>query len=353
MSLTRIAAVVILTMLCASPAFAELLRDQYTVDANSGLPATPVRVPEGVAFDPLRAEFYATSVFGGRISAIDGRSGVERTFYQESNPSTAFAGIKIAPLLRVAWVCAIDSASLTTLPTSWLYAVRIEGDGHGELLRRIDLPAPFFCNDLALDLVGNVYVTNSLGDEVIRVRPSAPWDASERAQIFARSALLAPGAVGPNGLPVGMNGIAVTPDQRSLLVVRGLPARILRISLNAPSQVSVVTLRGDVFGVLPFGALNPDGIVFVRGRLYVVFAAGVQELTFGDDKPGRGLRLPNYDTATVRSTGAVPFGLSTAAEAFSHLYVIDSEIHALSGNVSLPIELPHRLVRVPLEAFGK
>lgn len=344
MSPTRIAAFVIAeicAVLCANPVFADHLRDDYVVDANSGLEASPIRVPEGVAFDPVRAEFYATAVFGGRITAIDGQSGVERTFYQESNPTTAFAGIKIAPVLRVAWLCAIDTTSLATAPTSWVYAVRIDGDGKGQLVRRVELPVPFFCNDLALDAHGNVYVTNSAGDAVIRIRPRALWDQSERAEVFAQNALLAPGSTGP-GLPSGMNGITVTPDEQYLLVAHDTPGRLLRISLDAPSEVRVVSLRGDALGELPLGTFGPDGISFVRGRLYVVLAAGVQELTFTGS---------HYDAATVRTDNDVPFGLSTAAEAFQKLYVIDSEIHVLSNDPSLPIELPHHIVRVPLEAF--
>jgi sugar lactone lactonase YvrE len=346
MSPTRIAAFVIAeacALLCANPVFAERLRDDYVVDANSGLAASPIRVPEGVAFDPLRAEFYATSVFGGRITAIDGQSGVERTFYQEANPTTAFAGVKVAPVLRVAWVCAVDTTSLATAPTSWVYAIRIDRDGNGQLARRIELPVPFFCNDLALDAHGNVYVTNSIGDAVTRIRPRALWDQNEHAEVFARSALLAPGATGP-GIPVGMNGITVTPDERYLLVARGMPARLLRIPLDAPSELRVVSLRGDALGELAVGSFSPDGIVFVRGRLYVVLAAGVQELTFSD------LR---YEAATIRSDIELPFGLSTAAEAYQKLYVIDSEIHVLSGDPSLPIVLPHHIVRVPLEAFRR
>ena len=328
---------------CAQSALAQRLRDEYVVDANSGLPSAPVRVPEGVAFDPVRSEFYATAVFGGRITAIDGQSGVERTFYQESNPTIAFAGVKLAPVLRVVWICAVDSTSITTASISWVYALCIDRDGTGRLLRRFELPVPFFCNDLALDARGNVYVTDSGGDAVMRIRPQALRDQRERAEVFARNALLAPGVPGP-GIPVGMNGIAVTPDDCSLLVARGAPARLLRIPLDAPSEISIVSLRGDALGALPLGAFNPDGIVFVRGRLYVVFAAGVQELTFADTR---------YRAAVVRTNIDVPFGLSTAAEADQKLYVIDSEIHVLSNDPTLPVELPHHIVRVPLEAFRR
>jgi hypothetical protein len=71
--------------------------------------------------------------------------------------------------------------------------------------------------------------------------------------------------------------------------------------------------------------------------------AGVQELKFANRR---------YDAATVRTDVQVPFGVSTAAEARQQLYVIDSEIHVLRNDPSLPIELPHRVVRVPLEDFG-
>jgi sugar lactone lactonase YvrE len=346
MSPTRILAFVIAgacAVLCANPTVAERLRDEYVVDSNSGLEATPIRVPEGVAFDPVRAEFYATSVFGGRISAIDGQSGIERTFYKETDPTLAFVGVKVAPALRVVWVCSIDITSVSAAPTSWVYALKIDRDGNGRLIRRIDLPVPFFCNDLALDSRGNVYVTDSAGDAVMRIRPQALQDQGERAQVFAKDSLLAKGSTGP-GIPAGMNGIAVTPDDRYLLVAHDMPSRLLRIALDAPSQVSIVSLSGDALGQLPSGAFGPDGIIFVRGRLYVVLAAGVQELTFTDRR---------YAAATVRTDSHLPFGLSTAADSYQSLYVIDSEIHVLLNDPSLPIELPHHIVRVPLEAFGR
>jgi sugar lactone lactonase YvrE len=329
------------TLLCANPAFAERLRDEYVVDSSSGIPATPIRVPEGVAFDPVREEFYATAVFGGRITAIDGESGVERTFYQEPNPAIAFAGVKVASALRVVWMCAVDTTSLASAPISWVYALRIDRDGGGHLLRRIQLPVAFFCNDLALDSRGDVYVTDSAGDAVMRIRPQALRDERELPQVFAKNALLAAGFTGP-GIPVGMNGIAVTPDDHYLLVAHDMPARLVRIPLDAPSEVSVVSLSGDALGQLPSGAFDPDGIVFVRGRLYVVLVAGIQELTFADRC---------YASATVRTDTGVPFGLSTAAEAQQKLYVIDSGIQVLRNDPSLPIELPHHIVRVQLDDF--
>jgi hypothetical protein len=171
-------------------------------------------------------------------------------------------------------------------------------------------------------------------------------DRSLGAEVFVRNPLLA-GTLNAAGLPTGMNGIAVTPDNQNLVVARGMPAQLLTIPLAHPSDIAVVSLTGDTFGQLPLGnppaMFNPDGIVFVRGKLYVVFAAGVQEVTFSGARYLRG---------EVRTTVAVPFGLSTATAAYGQLFVIDSEIYVLSGDPTLPIVLPHSIVRVPFESFG-
>ena len=322
------------------------LRDRYVLDSNSGIPSTPVRIPEGIAFDPLGGDFYATAVFGGRITSIDAQTGIEQTFYQETNPNTAFVGAKVAPFRRVLWVCAIDVTTVQTGATSEVVAFSIGRDGQGQLIRRLPLPSPFFCNDLSLDDWGNVFVTNTHGAAVLRIRPRALWDFAEGAEVFAQGPELAP-TLDATGQPVGMNGIAVTPDNQHLIVARGLPAQLLRIPLANPSQIKPVELSGDNLGELP-GApprvFNPDGVAFVRGKLYVVFRAGVQQVSFS----GRG-----YERAQVQTTIDVPYGLSTAAAAYQHLYVVDSEIHVLANDPSLPIELPHQLVRIPLARFDR
>jgi sugar lactone lactonase YvrE len=201
------------TTLCltlyANPATATPLADAYALDSSSGISESPVRVPEGVAFDPVGADFYATSVFGGRITSIEARSGKERVFYREADLGLAFVGVKVAPLRRVVWSCAIDRASTAQAPISYVYAIRVHRAGEGRLIRRFDLPVPFFCNDLALDLQGNVYVTDSYGAALLRIPARALWDASVGAEPFAQSAALAP-TVDAGGVHSGMNGTPAT-----------------------------------------------------------------------------------------------------------------------------------------------
>lgn len=328
-----------------SAAHAAPLADVYLVDATSGSPESPARIPEGVAFDPFGADFYATSLFGGRITAIDARSGRERTFYQEADEGLAFVGVKVAPFRRIVWACALDRASTSQAPISYVYAIHIRRSAEGELVRRFDLPKPFFCNDLALDFRGNAYVTDSYGAALMRIPARGLWDANTQAEPFAQSALLAPN-VSEQGVQTGMNGITVTPDGRWLIVARGTPAALLRISLDDPADIQSITLSGDAFGLLPLGAapvpLGPDGIVFARGELYVVFGAGVQRVTFADRA---------YDSGVVRTSSMPALGLSTATNAYGEVYAIDSEIHLLNPASALPVELPHSIIRLPPEGF--
>jgi sugar lactone lactonase YvrE len=324
------------------------LRDEYTIDSSPGSAPAPARVPEGVAFDPLLGDFYASALFGGRITAINALSGSERTFYQETNPVISFAGIKVAPLQRVVWTCALDGSN-PALPTSQVYAIRMRAQGPGEVVRRVALPGPFFfCNDLALDLEGNVYVTNSYGSAIMKIPVRALRDSSVGAQVLVDSPLLAP-TIGPDGAPIiGMNGIAVTPNNAYLLVGRTTPARLLRVSLAQPSDVRPVEFMGDAFAQDPDPEgddtlfVNPDGIVFSQGRLYVTYVAGMQRLTFTNN---------SFLKARVATTTDVPPGLTTCTSAYGNVYAIDSDIQALLPGSSLPLELPHTIVRMDDSLF--
>ena len=324
------------------------LQPEYILDSDSGVPlpdgsGTFPRVPEGVAYDPISSSFFATAIFGGRITRINGTSGIEETFFQESTPGIAFSGAKVAPFRRILWVCATE---FPAAPNSSVYAIRIGSEGSaGTLIRKFDLPSPFFCNDVALDYAGNAYVTNSLGDTIFRVEATdLPGGGGDGApEPFASSPAFLPI---PNG--IGLNGIALAPTGNYLLATVSQPARLFRIRLSDGAVREVeFDPAGDSYGTSPVDfdvrLLSPDGLVFLRGDLYVVYHQAIQKLDFS------GLR---YRRATISTTFDVPAGLSTATVARRRLYVIDSDIVPVTQPaLGLPIDLPSTINRIDLTAF--
>lgn len=333
--------------LLSTPVEAHGLRSSYVVEGETGISGLPFRVPEGVTFDPLRGDFYATAIFGGRITRIDGRTGAEETVYQEmGNPFLAFAGARVAPLRRVLWVCAVDLVSDPTSPAGTVYAIDLSRRHAGDVIRTFPMPGPFFCNDIALDWAGDAYVTNSVGASIYRIPASALDDPTEGPEVFATSLDFLPDFSIPGSL--GLNGIEVTPDGQKLVVVRSIPAAMFTVDLCDPSDIRAVEMSGDAFSQHPDGGdpiafLGPDGLAFVDGRLYVSYHAGVQELTFR----GRG-----WERARVASTTAVPVGLSTATAAWGELYVIDSEVVPVTQpQLGLVPALPNTITRVSQRLF--
>lgn len=333
--------------LCAPPTAEARLQDTYVVDGDTGIPFLPFRVPEGVAFDPLGADFYATAIFGGRITRVDGHTGAEETIYQEPNPLLSFAGAAVAPFRRVLWMCAVDVATDPMFPVGQVYALDISQQP-AAVIRTFDLPQPFFCNDVALDWAGNAYVTNSIGATVMRVPAAALDDPAAGAEPFATSPAFLPDFSIPGAL--GQNGVTITPDGRRMMVAISIPPALYSVSLADPTDIRPVQfIGGDAFSQNPDPAgdplafLAPDGLAFLGGRLYVSYHQGVQQLTFADC---------DYTQASVRSTTNVPVGVSTVTRARGRLYVIDSDVVQVTRpELGIPPTLPNGIARVRLRDF--
>lgn len=316
------------------------LKDSYIVEGETGIPQIPYRVPEGVAFDEVLNQFIATGIFGGKITTINAKTGSENIFFQEEiNPAISFAGVKVDNLRRIVWACSVDLVSDPNGPVGAVYSFNAYT---GALLKKFPLPFPFFCNDIAIDIKGNAYATNSLGDSVAIIKPKSIIQPNGAATIFATSPLLLPDFGAP--IVLGQNGIAVTPDQNYLLVAISVPAKIVRISLKDPMDITLVTFSGDTFGVNPnpnddpLRFLAPDGLQFMGNKLYVSFHGAIQRLIFTNNK---------YSHALVQSSTNVPTGLSTLTSARGKLFAIDSEtVPATQPQLGLPVELPNKIVRV-------
>ncbi|CAA0122714.1 Uncharacterised protein [Halioglobus japonicus] len=278
--------------------------------------SSPDSVPEGVAFDPVERMFYATSLQGGGITRIDA-AGQESVFHPADNRAQV-GGTKVDAQRRLLWACAqqvdggdsrvwvfdLDTAELTT--EFFLGAIAADAS----------------CNDLVLDSEGVAYVTDPANPNVYRLDATTGTGA-----IFATD----PRFADITGVDLGLNGIAISPDDNALIVAKFAPATLFRVSLPDAESIAPVTLTGDT---LP----APDGLAVLAGDLYTVSDKNVSRVRPNADfSAGEVVNVPQIS------------GLSTATVAESELYVIKSEV--VNFVLMLPLDLPFEIFRVDTGAF--
>ncbi|MEM7659873.1 MAG: T9SS type A sorting domain-containing protein [Bacteroidota bacterium] len=209
-------------------------------------------LPEGIEYDPMRESFLTSSALTGAINLV-------RTDGLISNliPGTEFNGngtfgLQIDTLNDRLLVVV---ANIQNPTVAQLFRFNLTD---ASLIDSVDLASlnPFpgltFVNDVAVDNVGNAYVTNSDQGIIYKV------DTAGLASIFFQDNSLAP----PNPFTDnGFNGIEYHPDG-FLLVVHSANDRIYKIMLNNPSQATEVSL--------PDGYLRSGDGMYVDGNELVV-----------------------------------------------------------------------------------
>lgn len=310
------------SLLALMPACDLPMPEQYKLKSTSSL-------PEGVAYDGVTHTFFATAINGGQITRVTPLA-QEIVFHADADPNRSFGGATVDEARRLLWVCVVD-VKTNPFPTSQVWAFNIESKA---AVRKIALPPVSFCNDLVTAADGTVYVTDSANPSIYKIAAGAnTFTALVTAEEFAP---IAPGAV-------ALNGIDLSPDGERLLVVKTFPAAIFSVPLDDPQAFVPVLTAGDAFGGPPGDPRfpGPDGAEFVNDELYVVYDGGVQQLTFSDD---------DWSQASVRTTTAVPTGLTSATVAGDELYVIDSEVFRVLY-MGLPPILPFTILHVDVAAF--
>lgn len=292
-------------------------RDEYTLQS-------PMSVPEGVAFDSKTGRFFATGLLSGAVTQIDARTGEERPFYTPEGTPQQLSGAKVDVERRRLWVCASE------IQRMW-GGVHVFDVDTGARLGTFDLARGGICNDVALDGDGVGYVTDSFQPVIYRV-DLRDGSAGE----FIRD----PKMVAPIGR-FGLNGIAVTPDDRYLIGGFSSPSKLF-VAPRAGGEVHEISLSGDPFAIDDDpNFTGADGIVFIHRALYVVNNGAVQEVTF----TGSDWRSGQVKNLVVREPG-----LSTATVAGDDLYVIKSEVLQMM-HLRQPPRLPFKIYRVPGSLF--
>ncbi len=279
---------------------------------------TADRYPEGIAWDPTRRSFLISSIATGRISVV-GRDGVPQPFGVAPGVSTF--GLHVdAPRNRVLVTYAdIGAGERSSEATAYKQSgVAVYDLRSGRLLRRVDLNTTRLnpaggrhgANDLAIDAVGNAYVSDPAADAIYKI------DRAGRASVLVRDARLRSDSIGVNGIVWDPAGF--------LLAVRYDTGVLLRITPGG--RISEVAVGKKLVG--------GDGLAMTRNHQLIAVtnklgAPGVEEVTVLSSADG-------FRSARVRSTEAWPVAApTTAAVAPDGTYVLSGEIDVLlAGGMS-------------------
>jgi sugar lactone lactonase YvrE len=286
------------------------LLDRYELSSTDS-------VPEGIAFDPQERAFYTTSLQGGGIVRIDAEG--RESIFRAADQQARLVGAKVDAGARRLWVC----AQLLEPGDNRVWVFDLES-GQLELEFLLGaLTTNGSCNDLVLDSAGVAYVTDPGNPYLYRLDP-----ASGLGAILATD----PQFADVTGAGLGLNGIALTPDESALIVGKFVPASLLRVSLPNADSIEPIALSGDT---LP----APDGLAVLNGDLYAVSGASVSRVRPNADfSAGEVVTVPQIS------------GLSTATVAESGLFVIKSDV--LNFVLDQPLQTPFEIFRVDLSAFG-
>jgi sugar lactone lactonase YvrE len=252
---------------------------------------------EGIAVTCDGGAFYVTETTGGEIHR--GRVDEPRTAVWLDEDDALADGRRIAVGIATdrdgrVYVAGGDNrtreGSAADAPDLWVYGV------DGDLLAALRMPVEggVFLNDVVVAPDGAAYVTDSASARIFRItREDGDWTATMWASPDA------PGAPEP-GQGIGLNGIEVTPDGRSLVVAKSNSGELWRYDLATAAPTLIVT--GDIDLDLA------DGLV-ARGRTFVVVRNFMHVLTYLRlDPDGRSARLlaeVATDPERVLTTGDV------------------------------------------------
>ncbi len=273
----------------------------------------PGLFPEGIEFNPNTEQFLVSSLTQGTIGTVSDKGKYEP--FVEDEDLVATIGIQVDELRQRLLVCNSDpfNANLAALG---IYDLRSGGRiAYADLGAVSGNPdAPHFANDVAVDLAGNAYVTDSFYPVIYKV------DREGNASVFLQDA-----AFQPSAGAFGLNGIVYHP-LGYLIAAFSETGTLYKIPLDDPEDFTEIEVN------MPLG--SPDGL-YLSSDLQTLLVVN----NAGGSPSGQVLALESdnlWETATVEDTadtGAVfP---TTATEREGVFYVLYAHLNELfTGDTS-------------------
>lgn len=272
--------------------------------------------PEGVEWDAQNQRYLVTSIRKGEIGSVKD-DGTYWVFAKDPRMISS-VGIEIDAKRDRVLVCNADAGAgenSSESTTGKLAALAVFQISTGNLIKYIDLAKGIdgghFCNDIAIDKDGTVYITDSFSPIIYKV------DANYNASVLVNSKAF-------TGKSFNLNGIVVKDNY--LLVAKMNSGQLFKVPLDNPTAFSEVRMKERFEGADGL-VWAPDGslMMIANNNAHVGIPASssvnaVIKLTSDD----------NWSSADVKgksSTGDVFATTGTVRD--GQLYVIHAMLHVL------------------------
>jgi sugar lactone lactonase YvrE len=204
--------------------------------------------------------------------------------------------------------------------------------------------ATVFCNDLAEDSADNLYITDSLGGQILRVAGDVELGNNVPAALWSDDAVFA--ALDANN-PFGANGIEVLGDGATqfVFVVNFSKGTLIRAAIEADGSAgAIVTVPLTGSDGAAFTLAGPDGLKQFDADTLIVVENGANRLTKIDLSDALGA-APTGKATVLSSRLDVP---TTVAIDGDSAVVVEGQLDHLLGVDPNPPSLPFCASRVQI-----
>lgn len=291
--------------------------------------------PESVATGP-DGSFYVGSWRQGAVVRLRPGAGArpEMLVKPGANGLANGQGVLVDAARHLLWVCS-GATGFTTVPQT-PSALKSYDLVTGTPRGSYAMPASGYCNDLAQDARGNLYVTDSFHPRVLRLAPGAA-----ALEVWKEDPLLAGGTAPYRGL----NGIALDGDRDVYVSLVEAASHVLHIPLGADGHAGEVR-RIEAPRVLK----NIDAIRAWKPGHLVLFESNA----FGSGPYGGQVTAARLEgeRMTLQTLAAGLNDPSSGTVANGRVYFIESKYGLLFGHkddeAGIPRDVPFDLQSVPL-----
>jgi sugar lactone lactonase YvrE len=221
--------------------------------------------PEGITLDPVTNDLFIGSIFNGRVVKVPGGS-LRGELFAPRAPALlqrgAF-GSKVDNARGLLWVCDSNLGADPALPGGTLTGLSL---ANGAIVVSHDLGAAAICNDIALDVDGSLFVTETAVGQVFRLAAANALTPNSLELFLATPGIAANGGLGANGLVLTGGALFVSNTSAGTIV------RFDPVAADVAATETLVAISEGNANIILSG---PDGLLALSDTEVLVVENGL------------------------------------------------------------------------------